>query len=241
MRVHYLNELRTLEIIDVLERHPSFFQDRRVLEIGGGTGVQAVEIEKVAQELISIDIADSNLAEHANEKITIYDGHTIPYPDNYFDTVYSSNVLEHIAHRDSFQIEIMRVLKTDGVAIHSMPTQWWKLRDLMQNIILSPVRLVLNFYRRITKKRRPNLSVIELLLGQRHGEFGTTATEVYYFMPSTWKKVFVKNKWSLESDYPGEFFYTGLMFFKKHLSWQIRRNLAKIFGSSIHVFVLRKK
>ena len=49
---------------------------------------------------------------------TDYDGKKIPFEDNTFNVIYSSNALEHIPHTFEFQKEILRALKPDGYAFH---------------------------------------------------------------------------------------------------------------------------
>lgn len=117
MNISFLNSLREREIQDIIELYGDLFRGKRVLEIGGGTGVQAEFLASLAGEVVSLEIAESNYRESANHRVALYDGHHIPFPDASFDVVYSSNVLEHIAHRDSFQEELARVLKPGGHAI----------------------------------------------------------------------------------------------------------------------------
>ena len=46
----------------------------------------------------------------------------LPYPNEYFDVVYSSHVLEHVNDETKALNEMKRVLKKDGVLIIGMPT-----------------------------------------------------------------------------------------------------------------------
>jgi ubiquinone/menaquinone biosynthesis C-methylase UbiE len=56
-----------------------------------------------------------------------YDGHSIPFDNQSFDIVFSSNVMEHILHTYEIQKEISRVLNNDGISIHVMPTPTWRI------------------------------------------------------------------------------------------------------------------
>src|SRR6187399_2237511 len=52
---------------------------------------------------------DSQGHDHANEQIDVfYDGITIPFPDEYFDTVFSSEVFEHVFNLEGILPEIHR-------------------------------------------------------------------------------------------------------------------------------------
>lgn len=241
MDITYLNKLRTLEIQDILSKYPSIFERKRVLEIGSGTGIQANEIKKKSPEIISLEVEETNYREHLPSQIIFYNGHDIPFPDDSFDVIYSSNVLEHIAHRDEFQQEIMRVLKSGGYAVHVMPTHWWKMRDLLQSIIVLPNEIAHVIYRFIRGKKNHNpLNFMEFILGKRHGEFGNTITETYHFSPWVWKRYFKKLGWTIVSAYPGGFFYSGRMWLAGSLSFNARKKLAPIFGSSVYIYVLQK-
>lgn len=241
MNISYLNQLRVREIEDILEKHGELFKGKRVLEIGGGTGVQAEFLAKVANEVVSLEIEESNYRESANHRIVFYDGHHIPFPDASFDLVYSSNVLEHIAHRDAFQQELARVLKPGGYALHSMPTHWWKMRDMIENILILPGRIVLMCYKGLRAKPLPTYGgLLDLLFGSRHGEFGNTVTEVWHFMPQTWVRHFQRLAWLVVEVHGGGLFYTGRLWMAGRLPWPLRRMLARIFGSSVHVYLLQK-
>lgn len=242
MNIAFLNELRRVEIKDILEKHSNLIEGKRVLEIGGGTGEQAEYLANVASEVISLEIAESNYRESANRRIVIYDGHHVPFPGDSFDVVYSSNVLEHIAHRDAFQKEIMRVLKPGGYAIHSMPTHWWKLRDIAQNTVLLFPRVLMMIYRQVWGfKQNRTRSILEVLVGERHGEFGNTITEIYHFMPRIWLGHFSRLGWRLVQNHSGGLFYTSRTLLATNMSWYLRRLLAYFFGSSIHIYLLQNK
>ena len=59
---------------------------------------------------------------HANEDIDVfYDGKDIPFDDAYFDSVFSSEVFEHIFDLDKSLMEINRVLKTGGKLLITCP------------------------------------------------------------------------------------------------------------------------
>jgi SAM-dependent methyltransferase len=48
----------------------------------------------------------------------------LPFPDNYFDVIYSNQVLEHIVYYEPALQEMRRVLKPDGICIHIFPAKW---------------------------------------------------------------------------------------------------------------------
>ncbi len=63
----------------------------------------------------------------ANKNLSVdvfYDGKTIPFGDNHFDAVFSSEVLEHVFNPDEILAEIHRVMKTGGYFLLSCPFFW---------------------------------------------------------------------------------------------------------------------
>lgn len=78
----------------------------------------------VVDKYIGIDIEKSG-HEHSESQVDIfYDGKTIPFKDNYFDSIFSSEVFEHIFNLDEVCREINRVLKPNGFLVITIPFVW---------------------------------------------------------------------------------------------------------------------
>ena len=77
-----------------------------------------------ATEYIGIDFENEGHP-HANEAIDIlYDGKTIPFPDEHFDSVFSSEVFEHIFNLEEIIPEIKRVMKKGSKILITCPFVW---------------------------------------------------------------------------------------------------------------------
>jgi SAM-dependent methyltransferase len=77
-----------------------------------------------ADEYIGLDIEKLG-HEHANEQIDVYyDGKTIPFDENHFDAVFSSEVFEHVFNLEEVLPEIHRVLKPGGKLLFTCPFAW---------------------------------------------------------------------------------------------------------------------
>ena len=115
--------IRELELAALLNWLP---RGGRVLEIGAGAGWQAQSLARNGFQVEAVDLAGGRYDQVRIWPVTLYDGKRLPFPDECFDAVFSSNVLEHIPHLEQFQAEIRRVLVPSGVALHVLPTPSWR-------------------------------------------------------------------------------------------------------------------
>ena len=78
------------------------------------------------EEYIGLDIKVSG-HNHKKEQIDVfYDGTTIPFENDYFDHVFSSEVFEHLFNIDKLLTEINRVTKLNGNLLITLPFVWDK-------------------------------------------------------------------------------------------------------------------
>jgi ubiquinone/menaquinone biosynthesis C-methylase UbiE len=99
------------------------WKGKRVLEIGSGSGIDAVEYAKNGALVYATDMTESavnyirNLFSELNvkaERIEMVNGENLPYEDEYFDLVYTFGVIHHSKNDEKILQEIHRVLKKDG-------------------------------------------------------------------------------------------------------------------------------
>lgn len=117
------------------------FAGKKVLEIGVGQGTDLMQFAKGGAECYGVDITDNHLAltqknfELRNNKVDLRkaDATQLPFPDNYFDCVYSFGVMHHIPEIEKVVAEAYRVLKPGGVMMIALYYKWsafhifWKL------------------------------------------------------------------------------------------------------------------
>jgi SAM-dependent methyltransferase len=180
-----------------------------------------------------------------------YDGHRLPFPDRSFDMVFSSNVLEHIAHVEAFQAEIRRVMKPGGRAVHVVPSASWRLWTIATHYLNLPVQAVVRLGGRSSSERDPTggsrgevirsgrSRILNALFEWRHGERGTTLGELYLFSRPAWTALFRRNGFAVETVAPLGLFYTGYALCGERLSMAARRKLARALGSATVLYVLR--
>ena len=72
-------------------------------------------------EYIGVDVEQSGHDHHDSVIDVFYDGHTLPFDDNSFDSVFSSETLEHLFNIAEMLTELNRVLKPDGQLLITVP------------------------------------------------------------------------------------------------------------------------
>jgi len=256
MNLKHLESIRLSELESVVTEIKSAKPGRNIiLEIGAGTGCQAKKLSENGNAVEAIDIKDSNYSENRIWPILNYDGEHIPFPDSHFDVVFSSNVLEHITHLSGFQDEIKRVLKSDGIAVHVVPSGTWRFWTNVAHyafIFKTTINIIFN---KTTLKResqicnsveiqtnRPSKTRLlkKAIFPSRHGEIGTAVSEIYYFSRRRWYMIFKRSEWEVKKYFSNRLFYTGYMILGSAVSIQFRKYLSYLFGSSCHIFVLTK-
>lgn len=106
----------------ILSRATSSFY---VLDLGCGEGNSIEVFEKLNRKAVwhGVDIEDSPEVKKRtimSDSITTFNGVNLPYEDNFFDLVYTNQVLEHVRHPDALIADVFRVMKCGGIFIGSV-------------------------------------------------------------------------------------------------------------------------
>lgn len=264
MDIETLHTIRLHEINKTLDILAGYTQSGRLLEIGAGTGFQSKLFSEHGYSVEAVDLENSDYSADLVYPVTFYDGETLPFENDSFDILFSSNVLEHIVQLESFQTEMARVLKRDGVAIHILPSGSWRFWTTLFHPFLEPVRI-------LGERRRKRLSTSQVqaknnesstpndptspsnrhsifrvlrlflvaLTPRRHGERGNLWTELYWFSKLQWKSFFDTSGWTVDGYHTSGIFYEGSLVIASLLSTKLSIALSSVLGSSTHIFVLR--
>jgi len=98
-----------------------------VLDVGCADGYvlkKTLEINDSCK-CYGVDVLEKNLREIPNCDIRVSDARNLPFADKFFDIVFVLDMLEHVKDFEQIIKEIKRVLKPNGVAILSEPTETW--------------------------------------------------------------------------------------------------------------------
>ncbi len=103
------------------------------IEVGSGEGYGTSLLSEAAARVVGLDI-DRATVEHASAKYAsdkvrfeLYDGNTIPFPDNTFNLAVSFQVIEHIRDDTGHVAQIHRILKPGGVLVLTTPNRNYRL------------------------------------------------------------------------------------------------------------------
>lgn len=101
------------------------WQNKDVLDVGCGAGVEVVRFARAGARVVGVDIAESavaltrqNLAQQGlSATVEVADGESLPFPDNSFDFVFAHGVIQYTHDDRALANEVRRVLRPGGLAL----------------------------------------------------------------------------------------------------------------------------
>jgi ubiquinone/menaquinone biosynthesis C-methylase UbiE len=109
---------------EVVEFYRTYFdpQGKSILELGPGQTWQVAEQLKNGGATVTIADIDAYIPQEKADELGIdyklYDGRTLPFPDEQFDAIVSYTVYEHIRYPEITVAETFRLLKKGGMVVH---------------------------------------------------------------------------------------------------------------------------
>lgn len=116
----------------------------RILEVGAGSGRDAVALARAGAHVAVVDYAENALAHvrenarRAGAKVyrTRADGTCAPFPDEIFDVVLHQGLLEHFREPETLLADNLRVLKPGGRLYCAVPQTFHVYTPLKQLLIV---------------------------------------------------------------------------------------------------------
>ncbi|MEN6479873.1 MAG: class I SAM-dependent methyltransferase [Anaerolineales bacterium] len=110
-----------------LVRQYAPLEGRRILDVGCGLGLYVRAFRAYSDEVYGVDVDPARVAEASAAFPNIRQGvaEALPYPDDYFDLVFSNEVLEHVDDDAAAVRESWRVLKPGGRLVAFVPNRWY--------------------------------------------------------------------------------------------------------------------
>ncbi|MFI7007293.1 class I SAM-dependent methyltransferase [Streptomyces sp. NPDC050145] len=94
-----------------------------VVDVGGGSGHFTREFRARGAQGVLFEPDTRELGDAPPGSTVVADGYLLPLPDGCADVTFTSNVLEHVADRDTFLSELVRVTRPGGLVYVSF-TNW---------------------------------------------------------------------------------------------------------------------
>jgi len=137
----FWEQARTLSLADVYDNDGRVVREilaqgeptaRRILEVGAGSGRDAVALARAGAKVVTVDYAVGSLALTARAVAAAAadvrpvggDALALPFRDGAFDVVYHQGLLEHFRDPRPLLAENIRVLRPGGLLVIDVPQKW---------------------------------------------------------------------------------------------------------------------
>jgi len=109
-------------LLNCIREYRGHVSGGRLLDVGCGS--KPYKDLFSVDEYIGLDVEKSGHDHSYSEVDIYYDGNEIPFDDNHFDHVFSSEVIEHVFNLDELMLEVNRVTKVGGTLLVTAPFCW---------------------------------------------------------------------------------------------------------------------
>jgi SAM-dependent methyltransferase len=133
-----IDKLSKREIFNEAKYISHFNGNDKFLDIGCGLGLGLAYARKLGFKLYATEF-DQNAIDFINANFDadcfLGDLKKAKYPDNFFDLIHVSHVIEHVTDLDEFIVEIKRILKKDGFVCIGTPDSSSFLYTIYNNLM----------------------------------------------------------------------------------------------------------
>ena len=172
------------------------YQPNTILDLGCGSGIYFNLFKQYARDIDGIDVAEQSVVlckEKGYRVVKLADAVALPFPDESFDCVFTSEVLEHVEDHVMMLKEINRVLKPNGILLLTTTCYSTSIFQLISNYrggALNFIKELGTYLAGYTSAEKRNVFIrkwcFEVLGGHYHG-----------FIPNVLKKDITKTGMSV--------------------------------------------
>ena len=185
----------------------------QALELGCGSGQNSRFLAAYCEHLTATEFDAGKLTEENGDGVTfmVADAQDLSaFATNSMDLVFSSNLIEHLPDVGRCLEECRRVVKPDGIIVHTVPNNVWKMFHLLlfyPAVVRQGIRRILSREWeqgrecndqsvRLDDNMRPRVSRMSLtrLFPKIHGISRTHLGEFARWRDSIWKRTFRRNR-----------------------------------------------
>lgn len=124
-----------LHALELARKRSKTDRPLRILDVGCGRGATVVYLLKQGHDVFGgeVDASQVNIAKRGLKSLGFnpdaivrldLDSGRYPFPDDYFDIVFSENVIEHVEDLSSFCKEVSRLTVRSGIGAHMFPSRY---------------------------------------------------------------------------------------------------------------------
>lgn len=158
-------------LIRDLEYAVKKYAGERILDVGCGNKPYQSMFQGITKEYVGCDIVQSS----ENKVDVICEATKIPLPDSSFDTIFTTQVIEHVEDHQALVKEAYRLLKHGGYLILSGP-MYWHLHEEPHDFF----RFTKHGFKYILEKN--NFTTIEIL--SNGGKWALMGQVIIHTMPA---------------------------------------------------------
>lgn len=220
----------------------------KILEIGGGDGIKSMFLHNLGYEVTCVDITPWEQQFYPVEKI---EKNQLPFSSETFDVILSANVLPVVSDKKQFFNELDRVLKTNGIAIHVIPSPWWSVFTNFWHYVFIPKYLARSLLHGKTPLITSDISnsshvkedvqlsyKIKRLFLHPIGDNPSFLHEIFYFTKNSWIVLFKSHNYNIAEIKNEPLFFTAYGVFKgKYL--KSRRILGRMFPTQYYFKIIK--
>jgi ubiquinone/menaquinone biosynthesis C-methylase UbiE len=131
---HWWFRARRDIILKIITQLPLLNKNSEIIDVGCSTGILLKKLSDAGYDkLTGMEISSEALLNASFTNIILFDGEKLPFPDEMFDCLIASDVLEHIEKDEDALKEWKRVLIKKGIIICFVPAyqRLWSYHDVV--------------------------------------------------------------------------------------------------------------